>query len=67
MLHWDTMLAELLWMQNDFLNERKYKVKKAKALSRGALQELRKKEQVQTRLKNERKIKVMKKCRSMSK
>jgi hypothetical protein len=43
MLHWDAMMAELLWMQNDFINERKYKVKKAKDLGRGVLQTLRKK------------------------
>ena len=67
MLHWDTMLAELLWMQNDFINERKYKEKKAKALGRGVLQTLRKKEREQQRMRNERKTKVVKKCRTVSK
>ena len=67
MLHWDTMMAELLWMQNDFINERKYKEKKAKALVRGVLQTLRRKEQGQQRLRTERKTKVVKKCRTMAK
>eukprot|EP00946_MAST-07B_sp_MAST-7B-sp1_P002635 g2635.t1 len=65
-VHWDFMLAELRWMRDDFVNERKWKKRQAKALMRGVMQMHRKKTLEKQRKATARKQKQMRRCRMIS-
>ena len=65
-VHWDIMLAELAWMQDDFVNERKWKKRQAKALMRGVMQAHRKKALEKQRVATKRKQMQMKHSRLIS-